>query len=100
MTKRIGKVWPALALAFVMAESGAALTQFTPPLAVTSPVIGVAANQRLKAQPRHVAVLEQEEAVAEIRPIPPAGLAKNYALALSSIGMLSVISLLRLSRSF
>jgi hypothetical protein len=36
---------------------------------------------------------------AEFGPVPPIGVAKTSALVLSSLGMLSVISLLRLNRT-
>ena len=110
----IGKVMPVLALSIAMSEAGAA----------REPVMGASGNT---PQPPIMAVNELEASrsqsaglglhlalqygltgasmvrsilpAPEIRAVPPVGAAKTSALVLSSLGMLSVISLLRLNRA-
>lgn len=114
MGMQIGKVWPALALGFVMAESGTVLAHSTvssagPPavfeLAVRAPDVSQFQSIRLDVGsvfqselPLARDILSSLPAV-ERGPVAPAGLAKTYALVLSSLGMLGLIALRRLPRT-
>ena len=114
MGMRIGKVWPALALGFVMAESGAVMAHSTvssagPPavfdLAARIPDASLLPGVRLdvgsvlQSQPPLAGDIWSSLPAVENRPVPPAGMAKTYALVLSSLGMLGLIALHRLPRT-
>jgi hypothetical protein len=110
---RIGKAWPVLALGFAMAMPGAAIAHSII-LADGAPPVGVTLN-RPEADPQQsvlrgpIAALLYEESVAdgtlsrmttaEILQAPSGGIAKTYALMLSSLGMLGMISSHRLTRT-
>ena len=116
MKSRTGKVWPVLALGLVMAMPGVALA---PPAvlapAASRPVVEVV-GKRLEASlgfglrdgPGATYRFAEAEAgdgwsprsAAEIRALPAASAAKTSALVLSSLGMLGLIALHRLSRTF
>lgn len=115
MRLQIAKVLPVLALSFVLAEAGAApvsgaaaasatpssASPANPALAVayqnTWPGLNVA--RQLPDGLSGSGAASSRRTVAESEPAPPAGAAKNSALMLSSLGMLAVISLLRLGRT-
>ena len=116
MKSRTGKVWPALALGFVMAMPGIALA---PPAelapAASRPVIEVVGKRLetslgfgLQAGPGATHRFAEAAAgdgwsprsAAEIRALPTVSAAKTSALVLSSLGMLGVIALHRLTRTF
>ncbi|MBI2277792.1 MAG: hypothetical protein HYU74_10610 [Dechloromonas sp.] len=111
MRLQIAKVLPALALGFVLAEASAAPVYATgssalnpPPASVANPAAagpypnwpGLIVARQLQSGPSGAG--GSRWPTAEIRSAPPAGPAKNSALVLSSLGMLGVMSLLRLNR--
>lgn len=115
MRLQIAKVLPLLALGFAMAEAGAAPVYSTAVAAATPPTAS-AANPALavgyqNAWPALIVARQlpyglsgageasSRRAAVEVLPAPPAGAAKTSALVLSSLGMLGVISLLRLGRT-
>lgn len=114
MRLQIAKVLPLLALSFVMAEAGAAplyspaAAAATPPSASTTNPAGAVGYQNtwpgliVARQLQHglpgAGEARVRRAAAESEPAPPVGAAKTSALMLSSLGMLGVISLLRLGR--
>lgn len=115
MKLHIAKVLPALALGFVIGEAGAVpvyspvVAAATPPSAnAANPVAavgypntwpGLIAARQLQSGLSGAGAASSRRAAAEIEPAPPAGAAKTSALMLSSLGMLGVISLLRLGRT-
>jgi len=115
MRLQIAKVLPALALSFVMAEAGAAPVVYPtgssaltpPPASVANPAAagpypnswpGLIVARQLQSGLSGAGAAGSRWPAAEIRPAPPAGPAKTSALVLSSLGMLGVMSLLRLNR--
>lgn len=115
MRLQIAKVLPVLALSFVMAEAGAApvystaAAGATPPSATaTNPALavgyqnawpGLIVARQLSYDLSGAGAASSRRAFAEIEPAPPAGRAQTSALTLSTLGMLGVISLLRLGRT-
>jgi len=112
MRLHIAKVLPLLALGFVMAEAVAA-PLYSPAAAAATPPSANAANLAAAVHYQNawsgLIVARQVQyglsgaersrrTVAEIEPAPPVGAVKTSALVLSSLGMLGVISLLRLGR--
>lgn len=114
MRLRIGKILPVLALSIAMSETGAANEQVTLASTNASPLPAIALNQSEAGQRQNTAVglrlalqsgltgisvARSALPAAELGHEPPFGVAKTSALVLSSLGMLSVISLLRLNRT-
>ncbi|HJV92687.1 MAG TPA: hypothetical protein VJ572_04375 [Azonexus sp.] len=115
MRLQIAKVLPLLALSFFMAEASASLVNSTAaaaaiPLSASAPNPATAVGYQsawsglIVARQRPSGLSGAGEAsswrpAAEIEPAPPAGPGKTSALMLSSLGMLGVISLLRLGRT-
>lgn len=113
MRLQIAKVLPVLALSFVMAEAGAVPVSYAAAATATPPSLSAANPATVRSPntwPSLIAARQLEyglpgagversrRALAEIQ-APPAGAAKTSALMLSSLGMLGVISLLRLGRT-
>lgn len=115
MRLQIAKVLPALALSLVMAEAGAALMS-SAAAATTLPAVGAtdlaAAGRYESGWPSPIVALQFQYGLlpggsavgallpaVQIQAAPPPGTAKTSALLLSSLGMIGVISLLRLGRA-
>ncbi|WP_265949524.1 hypothetical protein [Dechloromonas sp. A34] len=115
MRLQIAKVLPILVLSFLMSEAGAAPVNSTVIAAAASPS-GSTANPAVAVSYQNtwpgLIVARQlqhglsgtgdgrsRRAAAESEPALPVGAAKTSALALSTLGMLGVISLLRLGRT-
>lgn len=114
MRIRIGKILPVLALGIAMSEGGMAREQSMGASANTVPHSVIADNQtavgpRRNTEPMlRVSLQENLTRTSEVRAIvsateigyvPTDSAGKTSALVLSSLGMLSVISLLRLNRA-
>ena len=114
MTIRIRNVWPALALAVAVAMPGYALTHSIASAATTTPVIDAvlsrpesSGQQDVWRGPSVVLLDESNTTSGTLAPTPSSaiwttrlpGVTKAYALALSVLGMMLSISLLRLGRS-
>jgi hypothetical protein len=112
MRPPFAKVRPALALSLVMAEAGAALVSSAAAAPLAGSFTDPAAAGRYQGNwPGPIAELQREYGLpaggaartrwpaAESQPAAPHGAAKTSALMLSSLGMLGVISLLRLGRT-
>lgn len=110
----IGKVLPVLALSIAMSEAGAASEQVMgasdntpqPPIMAVNEVeasrsqsAGLGLRVALQYGLTGASAVRSVLLAPEIRPVPPVGAAKTSALVLSSLGMLSLISLLRLNRA-
>ncbi len=114
MRLRIGKVLPALALALIMAEAGAAMVSSAAAAGISpagSATDLAAAARYPSSSPGPIAALQLQYGLpaggavrsrwptAQILPAPPLGAVKTSALMLSSLGMIGVIALLRLGRA-
>lgn len=114
MRIQIGKVFPVLALSIAMSEAGAVRGHVIEASASPPPPL-VIADSRVEAGRRQTSGLNPGDelryalsdagevrflqSATEIGHVPPVGAAKTLALVLSSLGMFSVISLLRLNRT-
>lgn len=114
MRLQIAKVLPLLALSFVMAEaisaplySPAATAATQPSASATNPALavgyqnarpGLIVARQLQYGVPGASEARSRRSAAENESAPPVGAAKTSALMLSSLGMLGVISLLRLGR--
>lgn len=109
-----GKILPVLALSFAMNDASAANELVMGDSSNTLPLTAIVINQSETGQ-RQNSVLGLRIArqsgltgtsdarsilpAADLGHVPPLGIAKTSALVLSSLGMLGVISLLRLNRA-
>ena len=114
MSILIRNIWPALVLGVVIAMPGAAIAHSIVSTAGTMPTVDVTLSRSEAIQQQDLwrvptAVLRYENTgtsttlsrtpTSVIMPAQPSSMAKTYALVLSSIGIVSLISLLRLTRS-
>jgi hypothetical protein len=114
MRIQIGKVFPVLALSIAMSEAGAVrghvieASASHPPFFVIAdsqvevgrrPNSGLSSGASLQYALPEASEVRLHLAATEIGPVPPVGVAKTLALVLSSLGMFSVISMLRLNRT-
>lgn len=115
MKLRIGKVWPALALAVVIVVPGGALAQSAGSTGAAPPLASMVLK-RLEASLGFVELrakagiagqsglsgLERSgrQYAAELRAVQPVGPARISALVISSLGMFGLIALHRLTRTF
>lgn len=113
MRRMIGKVLSVLVLSIAVSEAGAAREHAMDASASDQPS-AMPANQEEPGQRTNTGLgfrvalqygstdtseVDSRLPGTEIRPVPPIGAAKTSALVLSSLGMLSVVALLRLSRT-
>jgi hypothetical protein len=113
MKIRIGKVLPLLALSIAMSEAGAAGEPVMgAPVSTPRPTMAASlAEPSRYPNTRHDLLVSHQFGLlgtsgigsrrpgADLRPVPPVGVAKTSALVLSSLGMFSAIALLRLNRT-